>query len=569
MNNIVDLIESYKDIDNNSELKKLALISIKKNEYIKSNLNISYSIIEKNIRLTFSYIIPRIDLIKILKENSNKFGYIKEEYNLDFINETLLLINAEEPNKIMNIYRDYLIEIFYYIDDALKFHETFFYYSEDINKFSTFWSGGELIGYGLIIKENNEHFLFINMNSQNILDSIIYKNYYRISNDDKNIFNEINDYIDKLIKEYIITVPTYNITGILPYTDIKIICMKYFQLLPLELTIISNYDDILKIKEKKIIIILRTENHISILLKIDNLFISFDSSLKHLEKYKEKILRNNLFELLSFEQKLQNSGACSFYSIKILEQIIKSDISNIKVLFQDGTFLIQLILEMSKFFILNNKKILISDKKEDINSWENKIYFEHKEKVYYIDDYFYTNKFIYIKSIIKNLNLKTIKQFEELRENEIFTHIINLFIKKNKVIDGNIENFHELYDKIDSVTANKIIENAFKKISQDEINKKIIDGIIDYAKMSIFNEYKNFKINFILDPNNIKFQFIEFSIFNNRSVFKNLLDFYLKNHNFIRLFYSLGRIFNDFCAKNGIKKFDVEEEDEAIIFGLF
>ena len=58
--------------------------------------------------------------------------------------------------------------------------------------------------------------------------------------------------------------------------------MKYFNLLSIRIKIIANYDEIVKIKENNIILILRLDNHISVLLKIKIQFISFDSPFKHL-----------------------------------------------------------------------------------------------------------------------------------------------------------------------------------------------------------------------------------------------------------------------------------------------
>ena len=88
--------------------------------------------------------------------------------------------------------------------------------------------------------------------------------------------------------DYIITTPLYNINGSLPYIDIKLIYMKYFNLLPIGINFI-NYDEVVKIKENNIILILCPDNRISVLLKIKDQFISFNLSFKHLNIYRDKI----------------------------------------------------------------------------------------------------------------------------------------------------------------------------------------------------------------------------------------------------------------------------------------
>ena len=70
--------------------------------------------------------------------------------------------------------------------------------------------------------------------------------------------------------------------------------------------------------------------------------------------------------MTSFKKNLQNTGSCSFYSIKILELISKTDIQKVKDNFIKGNLLLELIKEMAELFLLNNNKVLFSDKKIDL-----------------------------------------------------------------------------------------------------------------------------------------------------------------------------------------------------------
>ena len=51
----------------------------------------------------------------------------------------------------------------------------------------------------------------------------------------------------------------------------------------------------------------------------------------------------------------------------------------------NGNFLLDLIKEMSEFFLLNNNKVLFSDKKEKINSFDENLTINDNNNKFYID----------------------------------------------------------------------------------------------------------------------------------------------------------------------------------------
>ena len=258
--------------------------------------------------MQFLYIISKIDLINIIKKNNNNnLALINKDSDEDIIQTILYEIN-EKNNNSYSIFSDYLMRIEYFDNKILVFNEIFF---NDNNRYLRqiyeIYKGEKMQGYGFIIKESATHLHFIMKNEDNILDSSIYKDYSIIPNIENNNniknYNYINEHIEKYFKDYLLSIPNYKIGGIFVYTEIKIICLDYFKLLPLKIKIIT--DDKEKIfntceNEDKIIFILRYKKHISILLKVNKDLISFDTSFKHLRKYENEILKEKTKYELTF-----------------------------------------------------------------------------------------------------------------------------------------------------------------------------------------------------------------------------------------------------------------------------
>ena len=419
--------------------------------------------------MQFLYIISKIDLINIIKKNNNNnLALINKDSDEDIIQTILYEIN-EKNNNSYSIFSDYLMRIEYFDNKILVFNEIFF---NDNNRYlsqiSEIYKGEKMQGYGFIIKESATHLHFIMKNEDNILDSSIYKDYSIIPNIENNNniknYNYINEHIEKYFKDYLLSIPNYKIGGIFGYTEIKIICLDYFKLLPLKIKIIT--DDKEKIfntceNEDKIIFILRYKKHISILLKVNKDLISFDTSFKHLRKYENEILKEKTkYELASFKKNLQNTGSCSFYSIKILELISKTDIQKVKDNFRNGNLLLELIKEMAELFLLNNNKVLFSDKKNRLNSENEIISITHNNKEYFIDKNFHINKFVIIKNFLLNLNKDISQELKNLIENQKILHLINVSKKKVSILKYNYSIFNDFFKKIDKNKAIELIENS-------------------------------------------------------------------------------------------------------------
>ena len=477
-------IINFEGILNNIKIRKSVNIFVRNNNELKSNINIRYSYKKDNKTIECLYIIPKIDLKNIIKNNNNNnFNFINNDYVLDIIKKILYIIN-EENNNSYSFFADYLMSIDYFEDEKLMFTEIFFssdnYY---LSQISEIYEGEKIKGYGFIIKESGTHFHFIKQKEDNILDSLIYKDYNIVSNKEKNVFNNIDAQIEKYFKEFFLTIPNYKIKGIFSYTEIKIICMNYFNKFPLKINLIKDYPEILNTCENKIIFILRYKNHISILLKIDNDFISFDTSFKHLKEYKIEINKNKNNNLISFKKELQNTGCCSFYSIKILELISKMDVKNIKENFSKGNFLLDLIKEMAGFFSINNNKVLFSDTKEKLNSWNEKLIIIHnnsnnKNNNFYIDDNFHINKFVIIKNFLINLNKNISKEFDNLIQNQKIVYLLNLSLRKNTILENNYDLFKDFYNKINENDAISNIDNMICELKKDkdiDINYQILE----------------------------------------------------------------------------------------------
>ena len=85
---------------------------------------------------------------------------------------------------------------------------------------------------------------------------------------------------------------------------------------------------------------------------------------------------------------------------------------------------------MAELFLLNNNKVLFSDKKNRLNSENEIISITHNNKEYFIDKNFHINKFVIIKNFLLNLNKDISQELKNLIENQKILHLINVSQKK-------------------------------------------------------------------------------------------------------------------------------------------
>ena len=78
-------INSFEVILNDINIKKSANIFCNHDDELKSHLNIRHSYKKNNKRIEYIYIIPKIDLIRIIKENYNTYNFINNYYDLDIM----------------------------------------------------------------------------------------------------------------------------------------------------------------------------------------------------------------------------------------------------------------------------------------------------------------------------------------------------------------------------------------------------------------------------------------------------------------------------------------------------
>ena len=334
-----------------------------------------------------------------------------------------------------------------------------------------------------------------------------------------------------------------------------------------KIRIIGNVSEISK-ETGSFIYIIKDSKHISILLRDKDDIISFDSSTAHINLLKKQ---ENIKKFKSFSYKLQNSGTCSYYAFTILDLILDSDANLIKEEFDNGILLIKIIERMSDFFIsLNNKKVISKNQKE-LNAFNNNFSFNHNNSIFYIDDNYYLNKFIKIKSLMLNLNKTPIQ--DEQKEWKI--NVINRFIKGQYDIYYNYNKFINFIEEIKknkiekAILINyaneffdKILENSKEEILNIKELKEYCEKVLD-KKVFSRNILEDNEINLeiIGKDSNLEFKVFEMIVYNNLDNLKDILKFYDDNHNNIMFLLYLGNLFNEFCFDNNIKiKFQEEAE---------
>ncbi len=301
--------------------------------------NIIEIIYEKNEEKTSD---KRLNESKNIENNDKE----KKDQIKDF-KETIDEDNNDKNNNIKNTNSIIFKEIFY----------KSIYYS---NKISYIYYKEKNIGFGLFDDNFENHYIFIK-NDKNNLKGEIYKNwtkFYPFDNDlkekekknKKNELTKINGFIEKILKNYLKSTPTFEISGNSPFVYIKLMLLNAIKTnkTSYKIRIIGNVSEISK-ETGSFIYIIKDSKHISILLRDKDDIISFDSSTAHINLLKKQ---ENIKKFKSFSYKLQNSGTCSYYAFTILDLILDSDANLIKEEFDNGILLIKIIERMSDFLFL-------------------------------------------------------------------------------------------------------------------------------------------------------------------------------------------------------------------------
>ena len=570
--NIQDyLIEKGKDDTNN-------YITVTYNDALTSIIDINHFFYKKKITIQYTYVVSKFNIMLILKDYINNLDYtLEDNFDLDLILRILYNIKNNCLNKIFMILYKYLKEIVYIYDEINMYEEIFCpTYNRNLSLTSIINKKQKMIGYGLIVQDTGDHYHFITNGKEKVIGSPIYKNGTKVDNKDNIEFDIINNSIESKLVNFLKKVPIYNIRGIYLYTEINLMIMDYFNSPNLNVIILTKVEDTLKYKINNGIFIIRQNCHISILVKLKNEFISLDSSLKHLTIFKDLICKSN-YKLYHFENKLQNSGSCSFYCVKILEIIIKLKPEEIKESFLNGQLLIEIILSLSKFFILENGKQIFSNKIDNLNSWNNQFILKHNNNQYYVDDNFFINKFILFKSVFKNLNKSIPVIFLDGLEKQIQLYIMSLSLRKKELIANNYGIFKQFYPLIEKESALQLINNALNKELlkdkyPDEDKKKRIGEMKKFASR-IFSKdnkdpYNDFSMTYsFIEP--LKFALMENTAMNILFInFDSIQNFYKIYNSRIRLYVSVGYYFNSYCEKNKLELFSINDEEEDNCFEL-
>ena len=256
------------------------------------------------------------------------------------------------------------------------------------------------------------------MNEQDISKSLIYKNGLLINKTESTkIIQEIDNLLENNIQNFFKLSTANNIGGNNFYINIKLFFINALKTNDIEIKTIKeiNTIDTEKNNEKDIIYFIRLKKHMSILIKVDQIFISLDTSHIHV-KILQDINILNPKNFFIFSCPIQNSGACIYYSIKFLEILKDMSAKDCIEKFNSGHLLMKAVISIQNFFpnLDNPKK---KKKNRDEISCKNKnITISIDNIIYYLDDNIPINKFIKIKSLYKCLNLNITQNIKEIME---------------------------------------------------------------------------------------------------------------------------------------------------------
>ena len=294
------------------------------------------------------------------------------------------------------------------------------------------------------------------MNKEDISKSLIYKNGFLINTTESiNIIQEINDLLENYIQNFFKISTAFEIGGNNFYTNIKLFIINALKKNNIEFKIIRDINIINteKDNEKDIIYAIRLKKHISILIKLNQIFISLDTSHIHVKLLQdENILNSKTF--LYFKRPIQISGACSYYSIKFLELIKDLGKNDIIEKFNSGDLLMKAVISIQNFFPnLDNRKF-ISNNPNEISLKNKNITVAVGDKIYYLDDNIYLNKFIKIKSLYKCNNLDIPQIIKEIIETQEQIILVNHIIKQGDILNNNLEIYPKFIEEIKSSQIN-------------------------------------------------------------------------------------------------------------------
>lgn len=347
-------------------------------------VNIKRTVSISKIIITYEYIISKDELYKIIKNDYEK-NEVKEILflNLSF-NVALDFLNALSLEQFKNYFKNYLVSITYESNDIEKLNKNIikneveknisiiykekFYLDRFKIKFHSFiYKKDILIGYGLFDKNYENHYIII-MDEQDISKSLIYKNGLLINKTESTkIIQEIDNLLENNLQNFLKLSTAFEIGGNKFYTNIKLFIINALKTNNIEIKTIEeiNTIDTEKDNEKDIIYAIRLKKHMSILIKLNQIFISLDTSLIHVKILQDKNILNSK-NFFNFSRPIQNSNACSYYSIKFLELIKDMSAKDIIEKFNSGDLLMKAVISIQNFFPnLDNLKF-ISDNQNEI-----------------------------------------------------------------------------------------------------------------------------------------------------------------------------------------------------------
>lgn len=499
---ISDYIKAERNKDNNidynfrvfGDSSHPLLLKIKKITFINQiKIICNYEISKDTIYEILNYKYKKPEVLESLRIN----------FSLNFVLDYLKSLSLGD---FENKFQSYLVSIIYKEKSSINendnneklnqeneenIFEEYFYSSRYKIKYNSFiFTHDTLIGYGLFDKDYKNHYTII-VDQNNFFNSSIHKN--GILCNKKELFEEINDLIEENFKNFFKLSTAVEIGGDKFYSDVKLIIINTLKKNNIDFKIIQEIDDIIKEinSPKDIIYIIRLEKHMSIFLKLNQIYYSLDTSLKHLQLLKkETFFKNNIEKLKYFSRPIQSSGSCSYYSIKFLEIIMTMKSQEIIENFNNGDLLMKVVNLMQNFFITLNNSKLISDNSGDISTKNKNITLIKNNTTYYLDNNIFINKFIKIKSLYKCFDLDFPENINEIIENQAKLLLVIQSINLKNTLNKNLEIYDDFIEQIKSTQKenyknyfikhlNYFLDNNLRIYEEEKDNA---NNIIKYAK---------------------------------------------------------------------------------------
>lgn len=551
-----------------------------------SLLNIKRIVSINKIIITYEYIINKDKLLEILENDYEKKEVKKSLFlNLSF-NVAFDFLNALSLEQFKSYFKNYLVSITYKRNNIEKLNEDIkideieknnsniyieqFYLDRFKIKFNSFiYKNDILIGYGLFDRKYENHYIII-MNKEDISKSLIYKNGFLINTTESiNIIQEINDLLENYIQNFFKISTAFEIGGNNFYTNIKLFIINALKKNNIEFKIIRDINIINteKDNEKDIIYAIRLKKHISILIKLNQIFISLDTSHIHVKLLQdENILNSKTF--LYFKRPIQISGACSYYSIKFLELIKDLGKNDIIEKFNSGDLLMKAVISIQNFFPnLDNRKF-ISNNPNEISLKNKNITVAVGDKIYYLDDNIYLNKFIKIKSLYKCNNLDIPQIIKEIIETQEQIILVNHIIKQGDILNNNLEIYPKFIEEIKSSQINykiyfmeqfnKFLDKNLRIYEEEIVNA---ENIAKFAKNILEDNNKLYHIEI---NQSLKSDIFLLTIYKDMEKEKEIKNFYEEYKDITKFLICLPGSFKDLGGNNDIK-IQFEEGSEFLL----